>query len=120
MSTDPYDRLDAPALRALLAQRDAQLAEQAAGMEEWMHAVSHDMQVIVITHLPQVAAKGDAHFKVYKTDADTRTVTGAVISVPHRRTGTARPSRIPAESDCPPQCANRRALIRSQRPDGPA
>jgi len=44
MSTDPYDRLDAPALRALLAQRDAQLAEQAAGMEEWMHAVSHDLR----------------------------------------------------------------------------
>lgn len=44
MSTDSYDRLDAPALRALLAQRDAQLAEQAAGMEEWMHAVSHDLR----------------------------------------------------------------------------
>ena len=33
------------------------------------------MQVIVITHLPQVAAKGDMHFKVYKQDGDTRTVT---------------------------------------------
>jgi len=39
-----YEALDAPALRALLAQRDAQLAEQAAGMEEWMHAVSHDLR----------------------------------------------------------------------------
>jgi len=25
------------------------------------------MQVIVITHLPQIAVKGDTHFKVYKT-----------------------------------------------------
>lgn len=49
--------------------------EIADKMGDMMHAVSQDMQVIVITHLPQVAAKGDAHFKVYKTDADTRTVT---------------------------------------------
>lgn len=49
--------------------------EIADKMGDMMHAVSKDMQVIVITHLPQVAAKGDAHFKVYKTDADTRTVT---------------------------------------------
>ncbi len=25
------------------------------------------MQVIVITHLPQIAVKGDTHFKVFKT-----------------------------------------------------
>ena len=49
--------------------------EIADKMGEMMHDVSGNMQVIVITHLPQVAAKGDAHFKVYKTDADTRTVT---------------------------------------------
>ena len=39
-----YDELAAPALRALLAQRDAQAAEQAAAMEAWMHAVSHDLR----------------------------------------------------------------------------
>lgn len=49
--------------------------EIADKMGEMMHRVAQDMQVIVITHLPQVAAKGDMHFKVYKTDADTRTVT---------------------------------------------
>lgn len=52
-----------------------EIADKMGGM---MQAVSRDMQVIVITHLPQVAAKGDAHFKVYKTDADTRTVTHVV------------------------------------------
>jgi len=41
---DPCEALDAPALRALLAERDAQLAAQAAAMEEWMHAVSHDLR----------------------------------------------------------------------------
>ncbi len=44
MSADPYDGLDPAALRALLVQRDTQVAEQAAGMEEWMHAVSHDLR----------------------------------------------------------------------------
>lgn len=33
------------------------------------------MQVMAITHLPQVAAKGKSHFKVYKTDSADRTIT---------------------------------------------
>lgn len=49
--------------------------EIADKMGSMMKDVSTGMQVIVITHLPQVAAKGDWHFKVFKTDADTRTVT---------------------------------------------
>ena len=44
MKADRYDGLDPAALRALLVQRDTQVAEQAAGMEEWMHAVSHDLR----------------------------------------------------------------------------
>jgi len=30
-------------------------------------------QVISITHLPQIAARGRAHYKVYKRDNDTET-----------------------------------------------
>ena len=33
----------------------------------------HDRQVISITHLPQIAARGRAHYKVYKQDNDTET-----------------------------------------------
>lgn len=33
------------------------------------------MQVIAITHLPQIAAKGKAHYKVYKSDNETTTNT---------------------------------------------
>lgn len=49
--------------------------EIADKMGKMMHDIADNMQVIVITHLPQVAACGDTHFKVYKTDIDTRTIT---------------------------------------------
>lgn len=40
-----------------------------------MKDISRNIQVITITHLPQVAAKGNAHFKVYKEDDDDATHT---------------------------------------------
>lgn len=40
-----------------------------------MQQMSKTMQVFTITHLPQIAAKGDTHFKVYKQDADEVTQT---------------------------------------------
>ena len=33
------------------------------------------MQVFTITHLPQIAAKGNSHFKVFKTDVEDVTHT---------------------------------------------
>ncbi len=44
-------------------------------MGEVMKQISAHLQVITITHLPQVAGKGDAHFKVYKEDNETETQT---------------------------------------------
>lgn len=49
--------------------------EIADKMGEMMVAMSRDMQVMTITHLPQVAAKGRSHFKVYKRDGDDKTNT---------------------------------------------
>src|SRR5262249_8197603 len=43
-------------------------------------AVRHSHQVICITHLPQIAAYGDAHYRVDKIVADERTTT-AVYSL---------------------------------------
>ncbi|QCX09992.1 Phytochrome-like protein cph1 [Paracidovorax citrulli] len=40
----PYEGLDAPALRALLAERDRALADMAAAHDEFLHAVSHDLR----------------------------------------------------------------------------
>jgi DNA repair protein RecN (Recombination protein N) len=42
---------------------------------EVMLQMSLNMQVISITHLPQIAAKGQQHYKVYKTDSSKDTVT---------------------------------------------
>lgn len=44
-------------------------------MGEMMQQISRTVQVIAITHLPQIAAKGSSHFKVYKQDTDTSTET---------------------------------------------
>ena len=42
---------------------------------EVMHRMSRYMQVITISHLPQVAAKGAHHFKVYKETIGQSTYT---------------------------------------------
>lgn len=44
-------------------------------MAEIMQTLSADMQVITITHLPQIAAKGVQHFRVYKDDSGLQTQT---------------------------------------------
>ena len=42
---------------------------------EMMADISRSIQVIAITHLPQVAANGDHHLRVFKTDTDVETLT---------------------------------------------
>lgn len=44
-------------------------------MGDIMKQMSSKMQVFTITHLPQIAAKGNTHFKVFKTDDDNVTHT---------------------------------------------
>lgn len=41
-----------------------------------MKAMSREMQVIGITHLPQIASKGENHFVVYKEERNNSVVTG--------------------------------------------
>ncbi|SFS75306.1 DNA repair protein RecN [Lutibacter maritimus] len=44
-------------------------------MADIMQQMSANMQVITITHLPQIAAKGKQHYKVYKEDINNNIVT---------------------------------------------
>ena len=44
-------------------------------MGELMRQIAGNIQVIAITHLPQVASKGQTHYKVFKEDTENSTVT---------------------------------------------
>ena len=44
-------------------------------MGELMRQIAANIQVIAITHLPQVASKGHSHYKVFKEDTEQATVT---------------------------------------------
>ena len=47
--------------------------EVALRVGEVMQGLSQNMQVIAISHLPQIASKGNTHFKVYKEDHGDKT-----------------------------------------------
>lgn len=53
------------------------IAEQMAEM--MMEMGNNDKQVISITHLPQIAARGKTHYKVYKEDTPEETVSRMVM-----------------------------------------
>jgi DNA repair protein RecN (Recombination protein N) len=55
---------------------DAQIGGRlGAGIGKKLQEISHDRQVILITHLPQIASFADNHFKVYKTVKNNHTRT---------------------------------------------
>ncbi len=65
--------------------------EIADKMGEVMREFGKNMQVLAITHLPQIAAKGKAHYKVYKSDDEHTTTTNLVrLSEEERLTEIAR------------------------------
>ena len=59
--------------------------ETADKMGNILKEIARDMQVINITHLPQIAAKGDLHYLVYKVDTDTETITKLKLLSPDER-----------------------------------
>ncbi len=50
-----------------------------------MQEMSANMQVIAITHLPQIAAKGNDHFKVYKEEKNNQVQTNIKVLNPQER-----------------------------------
>lgn len=59
--------------------------EIALQMAKILKKLSHGMQVINITHLPQIAGRGDQHYKVYKYETTTATVTSIRKLTPEER-----------------------------------
>ena len=65
--------------------------EIAHRMADIMQNMCADMQVITITHLPQIAAKGKQHYRVYKDDSGMQTETHIQrLSTPERVTELAQ------------------------------
>jgi len=59
--------------------------ETADKMGNILKSIAQDMQVINITHLPQIAAKGDFHCLVYKEDNENETITRLKLLSPTER-----------------------------------
>lgn len=53
--------------------------EVALRVGELMEELADNMQVISITHLPQIASQGNSHFKVYKEDKGNKTKSNIVL-----------------------------------------
>ena len=50
--------------------------ETALRVGEVIDSLAMDMQILAITHLPQIAAKGNSHYFVYKAEKADKTTTG--------------------------------------------
>ncbi|MCW2120050.1 DNA repair protein RecN [Flavobacterium sp. 7A] len=59
--------------------------EIAIRMGEIMKEMSQTMQIFAITHLPQIAAKGNAHFKVFKSTVGEDTQSALVLLTAEER-----------------------------------
>ncbi len=75
-----------------------------------MKELSSHLQVITITHLPQVAGKGNQHFRVFKADTDEQTITHIEQLSSEQRIQEI--ARMLSGSDITPEAlANARTLI---------
>ncbi len=84
--------------------------EIASRMADMMVSISHSIQVITITHLPGVAAKGASHFKVYKEDDELATTTH-IKRLPEDERIVEIALMISGHSDDPAALANAKALL---------
>ena len=63
----------------------------AAAVGERLHRLGQELQVLVVTHSPQVAARGTHHWRVAKQQAQSRTLTRVEqLSTDERREEIAR------------------------------
>jgi len=93
--------------------------EIAIKMVEMMGRMANNHQVIIITHLPQIAARGHAHYFVYKENKNARTVSMIKQLSPSEREqeiatmiGGLNPSKVALE--------NARELLSGRHENGSA
>lgn len=65
-----------------------------------MSEMSSERQIIVITHLPQVAAKGECHYNIQKQDTDERTI--AIVKKLNQEERIAEVARMMSDGDITP------------------
>lgn len=78
--------------------------EIAIKLGKLMNAMAKNHQLIAITHLPQIAARGNAHYFVYKDNSSEKTISNIQLLTSHQRVeeiakmiGGATPSKIALE-----------------------
>ena len=79
--------------------------EVAIKLGSLMKGMSKDHQIISISHLPQIAAKGDAHYFVYKDNSAAKTISTIKKLEEHERVeeiakmiGGSKPSKVALEN----------------------
>ena len=72
LSTIIFDEIDTGVSGEVASRMADMMQDMANGNSNEMHQAGR--QVISITHLPQIAAKGSVHYKVYKKDNELETV----------------------------------------------
>jgi DNA repair protein RecN (Recombination protein N) len=79
--------------------------EVAIKLGNLMKGMSKNHQIISISHLPQIAAKGDAHYFVYKDNSSAKTITSVKQLSEHERIqeiakmiGGSKPSKVALEN----------------------
>jgi len=85
--------------------------EIAAKMADILLSMSRYMQVINITHLPQIASKGDSHYLVYKNELTDRVETGMRILVDEERIFEVA-KMLSTDNPTPEAIANARSLLK--------
>lgn len=84
--------------------------EIATQMASIMREMATTRQIIAITHLPQIAALGQTHYRVFKADTDTRTETHiSLLNNEQRITEIA--SMLSGNTPTPEAIANARQLL---------
>ena len=82
----------------------------ATQMATIMREMATHRQIIAITHLPQIAALGQSHYKVYKADTDTRTETHICRLTDEQRI-TEIATMLSGNNPTPEALANAKQLI---------